>query len=101
MKRLKIKRGYKDKFTVVLSYPNLGSFPHDGAFPTTHEYYRVDSEAELIEALSKEATFLVEDIEGIYYAGNDVSNNYLDFDEGGAFYRCKLSIRSSNNETNN
>lgn len=99
MKRLKIKRGYKDKFTVVLSYPDFGSFPYDGTWPTVYEYYRVDSEAELIDELNKEDNFLVELIEGIYYAGNDVSNNYLDFDEGGAFYRCKPSIRSTKDET--
>ena len=93
MKKVKIKRGYKDKFIVVVSYPNFENFPHDGTFSMMHEYYIVDSETELIEELNKEASFLVEDIEGIYYNDNNVSNSYLAFDEAGAFYRCKTKYK--------
>ena len=84
-----------------VGYPDFESCLPNDPFPIIYEYYRVDSETELIEELSKEVNFLVEDIEGIYYDGSNVSSNYLDFDEAGAFYRCKASIRSTNNETNN
>jgi hypothetical protein len=77
MKELKICRNYKDKFTVVMSFEDYNAFPYDGLFPTDYQYYRVDTEAELINELNKEDELLAEAVESIYYDDKDVTEKYL------------------------
>lgn len=81
MKELKVCRRYKDKFTVVICFEDYNAFPHDGTFPDIYQYYRVDTEAELIRELNKEEELLAECIETIYYNGEDVTDKYLVFSD--------------------
>ena len=78
MKELKLHRNYKDKFTVTMSFDDYDAFPHEGFFPTVYQYFKVDSEEELISELLKEDDLLDECIESIYYNHEDVTDRYLD-----------------------
>lgn len=82
MKELRIHRNYKDKFTVTLAMPNFSAFPYDGIFCDDYQYYRVDTEEELINELNKEDTLLDESIETIYFNGKEVTEKYLRFVQG-------------------
>jgi len=82
MKELKLCRSYKDKFTVIVAFEDYGAFPYDGIFPSKYKSYRIDTEEELIRELSKEETLFVDEVEAIYYAGEDVTEKYLEFIQG-------------------
>jgi hypothetical protein len=77
MTELKICRNYTDKFTVVLSFEDYNAFPYDGLFPTVYQYYRVNTEEELISEFNKEEELLDEAVEAIYYNGEEVTEKYL------------------------
>jgi hypothetical protein len=88
MKELKICRSYKDKFTVAVAFPDYGAFAYDGLFPTKHKYYRIDTEEELTRELSKEEVLFADEVEAIYYIGEDVTEKYLELIQGES-YRLK------------
>lgn len=77
MKELKICRRCKNKFTVVISFEDYGGFAYEGLFPVIYKYYRFDSEEELLNELNKEDMIFVEEVENIYYGGEDVTDKYL------------------------
>lgn len=78
MKQLEICRRQKEKFTVVMVFTDYDAFPYDGTFPDVYYYYRLDSEAELIEELNKEDELLDEAIETIYFGTDNVTEKYLE-----------------------
>ena len=82
MKELKVCRNYKDKFTVAISFPDYGAFAYDGLFPDIHEYYKIDTEEELLNELNKEESLFAEEVDYIYYAGEDVTEKYLHWVDG-------------------
>ena len=98
MKELKICRTYKDKFTVVISMEDYDAFPYDGLFPTVYQYYKVDTEEELIRELNKEEELLDECIEAIYYNGEDVTDKYLAFSTELGCNKLLDCWRDNNNE---
>lgn len=91
MKKLNVCRMYKDKFTIVVEYPDFSSSQTDADFPSVYEYYRVDSEEELLNSLASEDIFLIEDINTIYYANKDVTEKYLTFNLSKGYYELRDS----------
>ena len=81
MRELEICRRATNKFTVVLRMDDYDAFPYDGLFPTIYQYYRIDSEEELIKELNKELEILAEAIETIYFGTLDVTEKYLEYDD--------------------
>lgn len=79
---LKNNRRQEGKFTVIVVYEDYGGFAEDGLFPDVYEYYRVDTEEELVDELNKEDELFPCMIETIYYGFEDVTDKYLEFVNG-------------------
>ena len=109
MRQLKICRCQNNKFTIVMVLTNYEAFPYDGTFPDEYYYYRVDSEAELIEELNKEEELLDEAIETIYFGNEDVTEKYLkltpsEYSSSSKYYKllaCWRKPETKDKENNN